>query len=633
MAWSTFSKSAPLLILLLLTSVGTAHSDTAYSLVESRELIGTAEDEADADFPGDKFHTFVSRPDIKAPKFRVNVFDRAALAPGYWFVAPYHELDQDTTAKHWVGPYIFDDSGELVWCGAATFDHYNTFDFRVEQYQGKDVLTLMYPNEDAGAILDNTYSELNRVEMKGVDMHEFNLVDDGVHSLMVTSTEHHSTIEQAAEIGIGPNKTCKSLWKGFRELDTATSEAVFEWDGRDHIGLDEVTFTPTNYEELCQRNWDIMHFNAVDKFPNGDYLVSSRHTDTLYKVNHTDSSIVWRLGGTNSSFSFASKSVKFSRQHHATVRGQNSTHTLVAIFDNAIGSAAVGEVATHSNSRGLLLSLEHETMTASIAAQYDHPQGALTNSRGSFQTLPNGNAFMGWTYHTQISEHTADGRLIMEASLKLPGHCYRSYKFPWVGQPARGPDVYAAVAAAGNETMQTVVYASWNGATEVSTWELYHSDPSGKTIELVASTPRQGFETVLVYDGYAKHVIASALDAHGAELGRSSVIEATTPEEGFDGFSAPVVAEAQWLEEQSHPTTEPEHEHEAVEVVGWSWAAYAAGAVSSLVAVAASWGAWRAIQKMVGRRKGEGEMGVYEPLNQMAEADGSRGLGRSREEL
>lgn len=37
---------------------------------------------------------------------------------------------------------------------------------------------------------------------------------------------------------------------------------------------------------------------------------------------------------------------------------------------------------------------------------------------------------MGWTYYTQMSEHTADGKVIMKAFLKLPGHCYRSYKAP-----------------------------------------------------------------------------------------------------------------------------------------------------------------------------------------------------------
>lgn len=30
---------------------------------------------------------------------------------------------------------------------------------------------------------------------------------------------------------------------------------------------------------------DIAHMNSVDKFDNGDYLISARHTNTIYKVS------------------------------------------------------------------------------------------------------------------------------------------------------------------------------------------------------------------------------------------------------------------------------------------------------------------------------------------------------------
>lgn len=35
---------------------------------------------------------------------------------------------------------------------------------------------------------------------------------------------------------------------------------------------------------MLNRALDITHVNAVDKFDDGDYLVSARHTDTIYKV-------------------------------------------------------------------------------------------------------------------------------------------------------------------------------------------------------------------------------------------------------------------------------------------------------------------------------------------------------------
>ncbi len=275
--WRKLPSGLTLVLVILAACIRPARSIISRPTIDPRELIGTAKDEAAGDFPGDEFHIFLSRPDIKAPKFRVNVFDRKALAPGYWFVAPYHDLAQAGNAKAWVGPYIYDDTGELIWCGAPLFDHFNTFDFRPSRYRGEDVLTVMWPEHETGVTFDSGYQIVNRVNMTGMDMHEFNLIEDGTRALTVTSTEHKSIIEQAAAIGFGHNQTCQSLWKGFKEVDTATSQPVFEWDGRDHIGLDEVTFVSDDYDVLCHRNWDILHFNAVDKFPDGAFSTPHRH--------------------------------------------------------------------------------------------------------------------------------------------------------------------------------------------------------------------------------------------------------------------------------------------------------------------------------------------------------------------
>lgn len=57
-------------------------------------------------------------------------------------------------------------------------------------------------------------------------------------------------------------------------------------------------------------------------------------------------------------------------------------------------------------------------MTADIIASYDHPYRKHAFRRGSYQILPNGNAFVGWSEHALQSEHTPDGKLIMQAELE-----------------------------------------------------------------------------------------------------------------------------------------------------------------------------------------------------------------------
>ena len=102
---------------------------------------------------------------------------------------------------------------------------------------------------------------------------------------------------------------------------------------------------------------------------------------------------------------------------------------------------------------------------------------------------------------------------------------YRSYKFPFVGLPALPPDVHSQTEGIVSSDTSTVVYVSWNGATEVATWNLYKTNVRGETdnVEPVASLPRSGFETSLKMDGYATYVVLEALDKAGKVLGKSNV--------------------------------------------------------------------------------------------------------------
>ena len=135
-----------------------------------------------------------------------------------------------------------------------------------------------------------------------------------------------------------------------------------------------------------------------------------------------------------------------------------------------------------------------------------------------------------------ISERSPDGRILMEASWKLELKSYRSYKFNWVGRPNQPPDVYAEAkklsqADGVSETRQTVVYVSWNGATEVSRWNLYKTIADGQARDLVASVPRQGFEANLTYNGLVSYVIVEGVDRYRRPLGESVVVKTIEQED------------------------------------------------------------------------------------------------------
>ena len=49
---------------------------------------------------------------------------------------------------------------------------------------------------------------------------------------------------------------------------------------------------------------------------------------------------------------------------------------------------------------------------------------------------------------------------------RTPGESYRAFRLPWIGLPAEPPTLYQRILD------RTRVYASWNGATKVHTWQL-----------------------------------------------------------------------------------------------------------------------------------------------------------------
>jgi hypothetical protein len=43
--------------------------------------------------------------------------------------------------------------------------------------------------------------------------------------------------------------------------------------------------------------WDVFHINSVDRQPDGDYVVSARHFESIFRVDHPSGDVLWTLGG------------------------------------------------------------------------------------------------------------------------------------------------------------------------------------------------------------------------------------------------------------------------------------------------------------------------------------------------
>ena len=162
------------------------------------------------------------------------------------------------------------------------------------------MLSLILPHAEnaEGVILDNRYEVYKNLDLTGdkkkSNMHDFTIVDDGEVALTLSDVEGRSTLEQSKAIGW--EGRCKAHWEGFKEIRVRDGKVLFDWSARDWIGMNESTFINAPLERRCDWYWDILHLNSIDKFAGGDYLISSRHMDAIYRISHKDGHVVWRLG-------------------------------------------------------------------------------------------------------------------------------------------------------------------------------------------------------------------------------------------------------------------------------------------------------------------------------------------------
>jgi hypothetical protein len=139
----------------------------------------------------------------------------------------------------------------------------------------------------------------------------------------------------------------------------------------------------------------------------------------------------------------------------------------------------------------------------------------LSHFLGNAQLLGNGDVLVGWGGAPYVTEFTRSGAIAFDARLPHGGQSYRAFRFPWVGRPADRPMLAARSHA---------LHASWNGATEVASWQLLQG-ASASELQGGPVVPRAGFETTLTPAPQARSAAVVALDRTGAPLGTSATVD------------------------------------------------------------------------------------------------------------
>lgn len=442
---------------------------------------------------------FRSRPDLSPAAIEVTTTQaHDATAPGYIFAA-----SKEGTGDH--GPMIIDDAGQLVWYGK----YGSARDFKMQYYQGRPVLTwwegIVVHGHGIGeyVIFDSSYREIARVHagngFRG-DLHEF-LISPQDTALL---TAYVPTRTDLSPIG-GPEYG--AVWDSIaQEVDIETGRVLFEWHSLEHVGIEEsYVKRPDDPDDL----YDYFHINSIDVDPDDNLIISSRNTCTVYKVERNSGKVLWRVGGKKSDFEMG-PGTQSAWQHDAR-RHEDGT---ITVFDNG------AHPKVHDQSRGIVIEIDEEKMSATLLQEYTSPEKLLTTSQGNLQLLPNANVFIGWGSAPFISEFSYDGKLLFNAIFPPDVESYRAFRFPWKGYPTDTP---AVVAESGSDE-EVTLYVSWNGATEVATWEVLAGPHPGQ-LESVESFPRNGFETAMLVQTSDPYIAVWAKDHSGQVLGASAPVK------------------------------------------------------------------------------------------------------------
>ncbi|RDW65811.1 uncharacterized protein DSM5745_09550 [Aspergillus mulundensis] len=506
-----------------------------------------------------------------APLLQVNIWKPDAISQTGSHIFLRHDGNNSSPLS---SPLILDAHDLSAVYMNRTFN--NVFGTRVQENFGKKYLTFWAGDkgngigDGYGLAYDDTYRLVYKISAQNInvhaDLHEFAFTGNG--TALVTGVNHirvrgNVLSEKHGWNYVLPDDLELDILDGvFQEIDLETNEVLFDWRALDHVN-------PLDSFEPMGSGWDAYHINSIQKTQAGNYIISIRHTHSIYLIDGRTGSIIWTLGGRRNNFieQPVSTSIKpslltMSWQHHARfVPGTNETQ--LTFFDNHAKITTHGECSTNC-SRGLHIAI-NTTATppnAQLLQQFTHPANLQAQSQGSVQPLdPSssdlGNVFIGWGRCPTFTEHSASGETVLDVQFS-PWHSddipdaldnYRAYKMDWVASPWWDPAI--AVRKDTNGTL--AAYVSWNGATEVRSWTIRGSDENGVTKEdgksvLLATSRRAGFETRLTispdeYKTDYRYIWAEALNASGNILRSSKVVDLDAADLPNDSHSAAVYAD------------------------------------------------------------------------------------------
>jgi hypothetical protein len=378
-------------------------------------------------------------------------------SPGYFFISNFNPGSTGMPDTSHTGKYliILDNLGTPVWYKKVD----SAVDFKVQPNGQLSYVELV---ESDNSILeeshptiemDNNYKQTavyecgisSYREETTTDYHDSIILDNG-NILLICWVGRETDLSE-----YGGSSTTTKMDYIIQEIDP-DGNIIFEWEARDHFSIADM---PTELFEILVDPFDYAHINSIDIDHNdGNIIVSSRHYSQVIKVarydgtfngnTYSEGDVIWRLGGTESDFTF----INDERDNgHEGFAGQHTARMLpngnIIMLDNAF---LQGVLAT-GHARYTQYELDTETMTAELVEEFETDsyfeiEGSTVRNyssplAGSVQKLKDGHIVIGWGAITSygefpspsITELDSDLNKVFELSIEEGEMSYRALKF------------------------------------------------------------------------------------------------------------------------------------------------------------------------------------------------------------
>jgi hypothetical protein len=333
--------------------------------------------------------------------------------PGYYFLVPFKMSNRNATPSTYL--MVLNEIGELVFYKQVPA----ASDFKLHPNG-----LISYFSRNTRCLLNSRFELIDSVScVNGIktDAHDFLILNNGHYVLMGKESiqADYSALHLFMNNKSPGSKNAKVEYGVIQELDE-NKKLVFEWRSLD-------SFRPENaYPAFLNDSLqvDLTHFNSVDVDPYGNFLISARYFNEVFKVNRQSGKIMWRLGGKDNTVKVSNDTTQFLGQHDAHYTSANR----FTIFDNGY----IPEDGSH-NARALEYEIYDGSGIARVIWQYSNPIRIVSRGTGNVQRFANGNTLVNYgqieTYKPNIMFEvvTTAGKSLLSIRFKDTLGTYRAF--------------------------------------------------------------------------------------------------------------------------------------------------------------------------------------------------------------